>query len=213
MRAVRIIAKGVANLRDGHANSDRVLTCGNVRIVASRIAAIALTSAAVGSCGGPFDVDEDLLPLLRTDRTEYVFAPYGNSMGGMRVDVPYTFVNLTDATVYVGGCNGLISPIWDRWIDGEWVQFYRLGPVEYLSGNGDIAIRPGETLADTAFAIWGAPNSPVGGHVYTPGVLEGEYRLRWRPAGSPLCGGVEAEDVELLPERLLVSNTFRLRDP
>lgn len=163
------------------------------------VAAVALAGCDLGTGPGA-----PATPAIWTDRPEYVVQ---GTQDGWRAEIPYTFTNLTGATVHLANCNGAISLRLDRWQGGEWVPAW--SPILPLCLSAPIPIEAGGTYPDTVHFFAGYAGTDVFPQL---GVeqLEGTYRIVWLGLlrDYDLDGGSTGTEV---PLRYRTSNQFQLR--
>lgn len=162
---------------------------------------------AIG-CQAPFGVEDAELPLLRTSSGLYQ-VEVTTAWASLRV--PYEFSNDTDRTVYVGGCNGVIAPLFERRVGDEWEGAYQAPTLSCWSPPR--AISAGTTVAETAELSWRVTPDTTASGRYQPGTVAGRYRLRWIHATLASFSGSGPSDSHSLPLELSVSNPFDIAEP
>tara|TARA_R110002096_G_C14352259_1_gene703211 strand:+ start:139 stop:600 length:462 start_codon:yes stop_codon:yes gene_type:complete len=103
-------------------------------------------SAGNVGCQHPLDVDLSDLPLVTTDRVEYVAEAGGDRL---KFDVAFVFTNRTEATLTIR--SGCWSPAIERRDGEEWLPVQGGGScLDVLLS--DVVLNPGEFFSDTVGA-------------------------------------------------------------
>lgn len=178
---------------------------------------IALVFVGCVGCGTNITSDAEEGPVwFETDRQEYRWEPIAHGVDrGLRVEIPVTFTNRSEAPVYVQPCHQL------RWATLElrerrrWVRAWT--PVRQipLGLRGPLCpLAPQGTYVDTIRVVGFFP--PSGSHpLLEREDLEGDFRLVWPgvypdSAYKPLDAAPLGEP---LPPEAHRSNTFRITMP
>lgn len=170
----------------------------------SRLSRLALALLLV-ACAGVLEPpagDEDRP--LQTDRLVYELRRTDHEL---RAEIPFTYTNQTDATVYVVNCKGHAPPALEKLVDGVWVPAWSAVVPACLSPP--IVIESGETYVDTLHVYAGLPETRVA-PVFTVREIEGTYRLVWHDLVHDYDPDRPGFGVGL-PLEQRVSNTFSLR--
>jgi hypothetical protein len=109
-------------------------------------------------------------PPIQTDRASYTL--YETSGGRMlRVEIPYTYHNTTEKTVYLVNCRQAVEASLEKRVDGRWVLAW--GGVYAACLSPAIEIAAGTVYADTMIVVdyqGGAPR-------FTVDPIDGTYRI------------------------------------
>lgn len=181
--------------------------------MSTRIHAVLASLPLVVACGGgPTDPEDIPTPVrdaslaLQTDGLRYELR-VGDSF--WEAEIPFSFTNPTDDSVYVVGCRGPSPPSLQRLEDGKWV----LGWDPLVFNCLDLppfSIGPRERYSGTLFLVAAFPDAAADPKfVFDP--PDGIYRLVWMPRASfdertPGFG-------PLLPLEQRISNSFALVRP
>lgn len=136
---------------------------------------------------------------FRTDADRYVAVVKEDPYRYVEVEIPMTFVNPMEKTVYLIGCRQPTMPILQKLEEGSWNLAY--APVELQCLSPPVPVRPGEAYRDTFFVHGAFPGQRIVPEFVTD--VEGTYRLVRSIYADP-----EGEDV--LPDSVRTSNTFEL---
>ena len=124
-----------------------------------------LDMLSVGGSAGDDDAP------IRTDTRQYTLREEGVGLG---TDIDITFRNHSGRTIYLVNCNGLLAPVLEKRVGGEWVPFW--SPVLPQCLSEPITIEPGATIA-RRLQVWGAlPGNNWGPEWKSPDVA-GTYRI------------------------------------
>lgn len=141
-------------------------------------------AALLAACDSPLAVPAEELPLVRTDRMSYLAVAGAD---GYRLEVGYTFTNLTESTLYLQrGCRSVAL---ERRDHSHWTFVQDVGAC-LDNVSSPILVRRDRIHRGVAVAaaadVWPA----------------GEYRLRLVIADASTTDG------DLIPVQLRASNTF-----
>ncbi len=167
---------------------------------------VLLSLFPLAACSDPLDVDLGLGPLLETDKPTYTLTNTGSVI---EVNIPFTYENRLQQTVFLERCSGILPPTLERKIGDEWRTAWE--PNEYCRSESALALRPGVRWVDTLHLY----AHPFGGErkpQFQTSNVAGIHRLQWshvlrsfnpkqKPFGDPV------------PERLRISNEFQLNGP
>lgn len=138
---------------------------------------------------------------LQTDRQEYEAELSDEGYRKVLIEIPMTYTNVTAEIVYLIGCRHPSMPVLQKFEAGKWIVAY--SGVELMCLSPPWALDPGEVFRDTLSVRGHLPGQNAAPIFDTE--VAGLYRLK-RAVYSDLEG--EA----MLPESLLVSNLFEVRE-
>jgi hypothetical protein len=154
----------------------------------------------------PLDVDFGDGPLFRTDASTYTITREGDLL---EVTIPFTFENRLPQTVYLQRCRGLLNPVLERKVGGEWRAAWRL--TDLCGSAGPLTLQSGAQYADT-IRIHAHPFGGDREPQFTSGDVTGIHRLNWVDALRSYDISIVPPG-EQLPLRHRVSNEFQLQGP
>lgn len=149
----------------------------------------------------PFEREPE--PLIQTDALSYTLE---QASGGLMVEIPYTYENLTGGPVYHSNCNGAFSISLERFEANTWKAAWY--PFRQTCLSPPIEIREGE-IWETSLLVWGAPpntNTDPAFDVVDP---TGVYRIVWNEALSSYQDQYPFGQIIDLEHR--ISNRFQLK--
>lgn len=149
---------------------------------------------------------------FETDRHEYHWEPVTHGPdSGLRVEIPVTFTNRSDAPVAIFPCVGLRTAVLERRDRGRWVRAW--SPI-IAAVAATCTVAPKATYVDTVRVVGFFP--PSGIHpVFEREDLEGDFRFVWPGvyADSVLSPVTRTPPGPPLPPETHRSNTFHIRMP
>jgi hypothetical protein len=189
----------------------------NTALIAAVSAVVALSGAAcerqpaaVELEPAVVDSDEDIggttKSPISTSAAEYVLQSSG---GGWATNIPITFRNVTDATLYIVNCHQGLAPELEKRTAGGWEPFWSGVQLQCLSPP--MVIERGDSLSAT-IVIWGALPGGNMAPTFRRAELDGTYRIVLGSVvhnyDSSYSAGRFGDPV---PIEHRVSNTFQLR--
>jgi hypothetical protein len=147
--------------------------------------------------------DRDLEPPIQTEDLLYELKSDGF---GLRVDIPYTFTNSTDAAVYLTNCNGAFGLHLEREVDEGWKVAW--SPALPMCLSPPIVIERNETFLDTLRVRAGE----FGSNSYPQFDIEdphGIYRIVWTAALASFDANASPFGQQI-PIEHRISNRFEL---
>ena len=159
------------------------------------------------ACGAPTGPASDAAALMVTGSASYQLIR--GPRESVRTTIEYVYSNRTGQAVSIPNCNGDVTPLLEKFVDGAWVVAWDAPKNDCLSPP--VTIEPGEQYRD-AVRLRGYPPDGDVRPRFLVSSIEGEYRLVWPDAvwdyddSGPPWG-------ESLPLHQRVSNRFALLKP
>jgi hypothetical protein len=131
-----------------------------------------LASCSAGDITSLPNIQPGAEPPIRTDALSYELQAWGRN--GVATEIPIRFHNVTRRDLYIVNCHGMLAPVLQKRVDGEWQSFW--APVLPMCLSSPIRIRPGHVL-ERVVAVYGAlPPSNIAPE-FAGADVEGTYRM------------------------------------